>query len=260
MGGEGVFISLLVAVGSAAAIIGGFMALAFLGMIPEIVRDWRMTPAAVRAARKRNALAALQKIEPDRLDVRATDRFGNTALNVICDCYEEERKREAPGIVEFLLRHGADANAANTYGKTPLNLAVQHEYGIETVRFLLAAGARPQEPLNDAAGKSGGSAAQVVKALLDAGASVNVPNVLGTTPLHQAASYGSAEVIRVLLASGAEINARDRDGKTPLHAALWMPSLNTPHVAENVAALVAAGAVRRARWRRKAAFPRRSRR
>jgi ankyrin repeat protein len=247
MGGEGVLMSLLVAFGWVVAIVGGFLALAFLAELPEMVRDWRTTPSAVRAARKRNVLEALQKIDPQRLDVRAADRFGNTALHVVCDSYEEERKRGAPDIVDFLLRHGADVNAANTYEKTPLELAVQHEYGADTVRRLLAAGARPQDALNDAAAKSGGDAMEVVKALLDAGASVGVANVLGTTPLHQAASYGGPETIREFVARGAEINARDNAGITPLHAALWMPSLNEQRAADIISVLVAAGADRDAK-------------
>jgi len=201
----------------------------------------------VRAARKKNALEALQKVRPDRLDARATDRFGNTALHVVCDSYEEEHKRGAPEIIDFLLRHSADPNIENVYHKTPLDLAVGHEYGIETVRRLLDGGAKPGDVLIDAAGKSGPEAIEVVKALIDAGAPVNVPNDLGTTPLHQAAQFGTAGMIRELLARGAEINARDRNGTTPLHDALWMPSLDEKGTAENVAALVAAGAERDAK-------------
>ncbi len=244
MGGEGVFMALLASVGWVVAIIGGLMGLVFLGLIPEMVRDWRTTPAAVRAARKKNPLEALRKIKPDRLDARAADRFGNTALHVVCDSYDKDRQREAPEIVDFLLQHGAEANIANTHGKTPLEMAVEDEYGADAARRLLAAGAQPQNAMNSAAGKSGTDAVEVVRALLDAGASVNVPNVLGTTPLHQAARHGPAGVIRELLARGAEINARDRNGATPLHEALWLPSLDARGTAENIGALVAAGADR----------------
>jgi len=247
MAGEGVLRSLaavLVFAGWIALIIAGFLALAFVGELPEIVRTWRTTPATVSAVRKRNALDALRKIKPERLDARAADRFGNTALHVVCDYYEEERKRDALAVIDFLLQHGADANAANTYQKTPLDLVIQHEYAVETVRRLLAAGAKPQDALNDAAGKSGKDAVEVMQALIDAGASVTLPNVLGTTPLHQAARYGTAGMIRELLARGAAIDARTRGGETPLHEALWLPSLNARRTAENVGALVAAGADR----------------
>lgn len=241
-GDQGFMKSLLVSAGTVFGVIAALVGLAFIGILPGEIREWYTTPVAVRAARKKNALEALRKIRPDRFDARAADRFGDTALHVVCDSYEEERKRGAPEIVDFLLQHGADANVKNTYGKTPLELAVQHEYGAATVRRLLAGGAEVSDVLIEAAGKSGPEAFEVVKTLVDAGAPVSAPNVLGTTPLHRAAKYGTAEMIRELLARGAEINARDRDGTTPLHDALWMPSLDERGTAENVAALVAAGA------------------
>jgi len=41
----------------------------------------------------------------------------------------------------------------------------------------------------------------------------------GHTPLHCAASYGRAEVVAALLAAGADVNAVDRHGRTPLRYA-----------------------------------------
>jgi ankyrin repeat protein len=245
--GKGVFMSLLIAVGWVAAIIGGLMGLAFLGMLPEMIRDWRTTPAAVWAARKKNALEALRKIQPERLDARAADLLGNTALHAALDCYEEERVRAAPGVVEFLLRQGADANAANTYDKTPLDLAVERGHGVEVVRRLLAAGAQPREVLHRAVGRSAGGSIEVVKALLDAGAPVNDRDVLGSTPLHAAAKHGTVEIVRELLARGADVGAADNVGQTPLHDALWMPSLAEQRTAGVVAMLLAAGADREAK-------------
>ena len=59
-----------------------------------------------------------------------------------------------------------------------------------------------------------------VKALVAAGANVNVTDALGRTPLHMAAFYGRTKVSDCLLTSGADIHARDRVGMTPLHAAV----------------------------------------
>lgn len=244
MSGEGFFKALLVSIAWVVGIVGSLLALAFLGALPGMVRDWYTTPVAVRAARKRNALKALQAMRPNRLDTRATDRFGDTPLHVICDSYEEERKRDAPAVVDFLLLHGAEVNAKNTHDKTALDLAVEHDYGIETVKRLLAAGARPHDALHQAASISSEGAIQVVRALLDAGVSAGARNVLGDTPLHQAARFGTPEVVGELLSRGADVNARDRGGDTPLHEALWMPSLRPEHVAKIVAVLVAAGADR----------------
>ncbi len=242
VGGEGFFVSLLMTVVWVAAIIGGFVALAFLAELPEMVRDWRTTPLAVRAARKRNAIEALRKIRPDRLDVRAEDRFGNTALHAFLDRYDEEHKRGAPEIVEFLLQHGVDVNAENQYRKTPLDLAVERDQGVEVVRRLLVAGAKPRDVLHRAVGRPAGGSIEVVKALLDAGAPVNGKDALGDTPLHAAAKFGTVAIVRELLARGADVNATEDTGTTPLHDALWMPSLAEDRTVDVARALVAAGA------------------
>ena len=246
-GDQGIGHALLVSVGTVFGMFAFFAGLIFLGMLPGMFTDWRTTPAAVRAARRKNPLEALRKIKPERLDAQATDSFGNTALHAALDCYEEERMRAAPGAVQFLLQHGAEVNAENQYQKTPLDLAVERGHGVEVVGQLLAAGAQPREALHHAAGRSVGGSIEVVKALLDAGAPANGRNVLGDTPLHAAAKYGTAEIVRELLARGADVGAADNVGQTPLHDAVWMPSLAERRTVDVVAALLAAGADREAK-------------
>jgi len=51
------------------------------------------------------------------------------------------------------------------------------------------------------------------------GASVNVVDRYGRTPLHRAAYKGHTEVAEALVAAGADPAAADRDGDTPLHDA-----------------------------------------
>ena len=41
----------------------------------------------------------------------------------------------------------------------------------------------------------------------------------GTTPLQEAAAYGTRAKIQALLAAGADVMARNKDGRTPLHSA-----------------------------------------
>ena len=60
-----------------------------------------------------------------------------------------------------------------------------------------------------------------VKALLDAGADVNVTDELGECPLHIAAVRGYLQAVSMLIAKGADVNAGDVRGLTPLHAAAW---------------------------------------
>jgi ankyrin repeat protein len=85
-----------------------------------------------------------------------------------------------------LIRTGANVNAANDIGATPLWAASVH-----------------------------GSAA-VVKRLLDAGANPNAALVSGETPLMAAARAGRTDAVQALLAKGANANARGARGQTAL--------------------------------------------
>jgi ankyrin repeat protein len=106
---------------------------------------------------------------------------------------------------DFLLLHGADANAAEPEtGETPLHSA-------------LAKAGRPHY-------------LHVVRLLVERGADVNAPTVpgketgafmrdvrtRGETPLHRAAAYADAEIIEYLVANGADLEARDAYGDSPL--------------------------------------------
>ena len=240
--GKGVLAALL----EAALIVGGIVAalvgLALVGMAPGMLKQWWVTPRSVRAARSRDPLAALRRIPADRLDVRASDPDGDTALHAACDVWEPERVRQSAEVIAFLLAHGADANATNAGGDSPLKLAIRRDLGAEAIGRLLAAGAAPAGLEHEAAGRDYGEAIAVLEALLDAGARVDARDASGATPLHAAAKYGSPEMVHALLSRGAEVAATTREGETALHQALWLPSLTPERTAKVVALLVAAGA------------------
>ena len=61
--------------------------------------------------------------------------------------------------------------------------------------------------------------AEVIAALLTAGANLEAQVEKGYTPLHEAANAGTAEAIAALLHAGAHLEARNVGGLTPLHAA-----------------------------------------
>jgi uncharacterized protein len=172
-----------------------------------------------------------------------------------------------------LIDAGADVDQWDFYGQAPLYAAIDirtiesngrielptddRHTALDVIDRLLAAGANPnaqlklrppfrhvpQDRLSDPmlttgatpllrAAKSGD--AEVVKRLLAKGARVDLPNVLGHTPLMAAAGAGrgntptrgrtrtevqAVETLERLLAAGADVNHRAVDGDTAVHGA-----------------------------------------
>ena len=120
--------------------------------------------------------------------------------------------RDDVGRAELLIRAGANVNAANDLGVTPLWAACEN-----------------------------GSAA-MTRRLLRAGADPNAALLSGETPLMTAARTGAASVVTELLAKGARANAREHSRDQT--ALMWAVGQRHPDV---VALLLAAGADVRAR-------------
>jgi ankyrin repeat protein len=151
-------------------------------------------------------------------------------------------------MVELLLAHGADVNAKNRYGQTPLHFLARCEFpdvtDKDTVEMLLA----KQPDINAASLQSGQTPLQwavadgcteVVKSLLEHGADVSVVSMSTYRPSEEMGhghifqpSYGT--LIEMAVFSGNEhvaelllpkfpkvdLNAKDRTGWTLLHKAV----------------------------------------
>ena len=134
-------------------------------------------------------------------------------------------------MIPLLVEAGADVNARNDRGFSPLHAAARLNENEAVVRALLAAGAEldawatgfsvdygwEATPLLEAAESNANPA--VIAALLDAGADASVRGWGGETVLHRAARGGSPGVVSLLLRAGADVNAVDGGGSTPLHEA-----------------------------------------
>jgi len=127
-------------------------------------------------------------------------------------------------VVKLLLGAGAEVDAVNKYGSTPLHFAPGNGNGhLHIAELLLQAGADVNTvneygwtPLHFAAEYGSLDLAEL---LLQAGAEVNAVGRHGLTPLHFAAGYGNLDFAELLLQAGADVNAVDEDGWTPLRFA-----------------------------------------
>ena len=88
--------------------------------------------------------------------------------------------------IKRLIASGADVNAKNENGQTPLHWAVLEDR-IEMAKLLIASGA-----------------------------DVGAKNKDGETPLHWAVDNDNIEIAKLLIDSGAKVNVKKRNGDTPL--------------------------------------------
>ena len=125
------------------------------------------------------------------------------------------------GLVERLLRRGADTSVATETGATPLHAAAASGH-IAVVRLLLKHGAPVEaqddegaRPLHYACGEQAWATMQiaprnrgkVLRALAAAGSDLDARRAGGQTPLYDAIRFGNTELARVLVGLGADPNA-----------------------------------------------------
>ncbi len=112
---------------------------------------------------------------------------------MLCDAANDHNVDAA----RSLIRAGADVNATDEFGMTPILLATRHDY--------------PQE---------GGDLDAMIDFLINNGANINAVASDGWTPLHFAVNYLSRDLMARLINAGAEVTLRNSDGRMPIHIAL----------------------------------------
>ena len=122
--------------------------------------------------------------------------------------------------VRPLVSEGADLNARNFMGQTPLLLAVLHD-DTHTAEVLISMGADLNAIDGQLCRTPLGLAyrnIELVALLIAAGADPNITDdVSRATPLHNVAQTGDTEIALALLSGGAEIDIVDSRGQTPTY-------------------------------------------
>ena len=167
---------------------------------------------------------------------------GDTALHMASAAFRRP-------VAELLVAYGADCRARNRRSAEPLHYAADANrwnptVQAETIEYLVSIGADPNAvdsggvtPLHRAVRTR---LLPAVRALLEGGANPRQPNKTGSTPLHLAvqttgrggsgspqAREQQAGIIRLLLERGARVTDQDRQGKRVLQAATseWIRAL-----------------------------------
>ena len=107
-------------------------------------------------------------------------------------------------MIPDLVAHGADVNCRNAEGKAAMELAIcefdsisERDYGRESTRY--------DSYERDCAVKTN----LRVRALLDVGADIHLPDRDGNSLLHRQTMRGNVETVRLLLENGADVTARN---------------------------------------------------
>mgnify|MGYP006082080637 FL=1 len=134
------------------------------------------------------------------------------------DVFECARKGTAQEMDVFYNTNPKLVDSINKRGSSPLTLAAYYN-NLEVVNYLIDkvdsinGTSKDGTPLMAAVVKG---YIEVAKALIDAGANVNLSDANNATALHYAVMFNNKEITTLLVDAKADVNLKNNVGKTPL--------------------------------------------